>query len=256
MRMTRVFSQGGLPARDGNVPRAPQAPRAATPEVAGLQSRELDLRDAVAKLKAQHDVLEAQSKSGEGYLRIPAQMQLAQVNSELASTQAELMSVQARIALVRGQPVTPGVVAVPPPATRPFLDRIDNDAITAMFVMTTFAILVPLSIALSRRLWRRGPKDSVTGAAINGMNSRLERLEQAVDAIAIEIERVSESQRFVAKVLVERPSSHAAPAAAPSEADAAPPLGEAKPFLALGAGPMEPIPIPQKQAVRQSVTPH
>jgi hypothetical protein len=233
-------------------------PRAATPELAALQSRELDLRDAVAKLKAQHDVLEVQSKSGEGYLRIPAQMQLAQVNSELASTQAELMSVQGRITLLGAQPVAPPQTGTtqPPPIVRSFFDRIDNDAITAMFVMTTLAILVPLSIAITRRLWRRGPKDSVTGAAINGMNSRLERLEQAVDAIAIEIERVSESQRFVAKVLVERPSSHPAPAAAPPEADGAPAIGDAKPFLALGAGPMEPIAIPQKQAVRQSVTPH
>jgi hypothetical protein len=233
-----------------------QAPRAATSELAALQSRALDLREQISKLKAQHDVLETQSRSSEGYLRVPAQMQLAQVNAELASTQAELMSVQGRIALMPGQPVTPVVAVPPPPATRPFLDRIDNDAITAMFVMTTLAILVPLSIALSRRLWRRGPKDSVTGAAINGMNSRLERLEQAVDAIAIEIERVSESQRFVAKVLVERPASNPAAAAAPSDADAAQALGDAKPFLALGAGPMEPIAIPQKQAVRQSITPH
>jgi len=235
------------------LPQAQTTPRAATQEIVTLRARELDLRDQLTKLKAQHQVLEAQSKSGEGYLRIPAQMQLAQVNADIASTQAELMSVQGRIAL---QPAMPGVVTVPPPATRPFLDRIDNDAITAMFVATTLAILVPLSIAISRRLWRRGPKDSATSAAINGMNSRLERLEQAVDTIAIEIERVSESQRFVAKVLVDRPPSNPAAAAAPSDADAAQALGDAKPFLALGAGPMEPISIPQKQAVRQSITPH
>ena len=239
------------------LPQAQPAPRAVTPELAALQARELDLREQVAKLHAKHDVLEAQSRSGDGYLRIPAQMQLAQTNTDLATTQAELLSVQSRIKVVGGQPVTPGVVTVPPPpATRPFLDRIDPDAITAVFMMTTLAILVPMSIAISRRLWRRGPKDSATGAAINGMNGRLERLEQAVDAIAIEIERVSESQRFVAKVLVDRPPSDPTASAVPSEADVAPALGDAKPFLALGAGPMEPISIPQKQAVRQSITPH
>jgi len=88
------------------------------------------------------------------------------------------------------------------------------------------------------------------------MTSRLDRLEHAVDAIAIEVERVSESQRFVAKVLVERPPSTAAAAAAPSDADDAHAIGDATPFLALGAGPMEPISISQKQAVRQSITPH
>jgi hypothetical protein len=34
--------------------------------------------------------------------------------------------------------------------------------------------------------------------------ARLERIEQAVDAIAIEVERVSEGQRFTARVLAER----------------------------------------------------
>jgi cell division protein FtsB len=232
-------------------------PRAATPELAALQARALDLRDAVAKLKAQHDVLDAQARSSEGYLRIPAQMQLAQVNAELATTQAELMSVQGRIALLSGQtlPPPPAAIVQPPPVPR-FLDRIDNDAITAVFVMSALAILIPLSIGLARKLWRRGPKESTTGAALNGVNSRLERLEQAVDAIAIEIERVSESQRFIAKVLVERPPSPPASTAVASDANAAPALGDAKPFLALGAGPMEPISIPQKQAVRQSITPH
>jgi hypothetical protein len=33
---------------------------------------------------------------------------------------------------------------------------------------------------------------------------RLERLEQAVDTIAIEIERISENQRFTTKLLSER----------------------------------------------------
>ena len=33
---------------------------------------------------------------------------------------------------------------------------------------------------------------------------RLERIEQAVDAIALEVERISESQRFVTKLLAER----------------------------------------------------
>ncbi len=36
---------------------------------------------------------------------------------------------------------------------------------------------------------------------------RLERLQQSVDAIAIEVERIAEAQRFSAKLLVERGES-------------------------------------------------
>lgn len=38
-------------------------------------------------------------------------------------------------------------------------------------------------------------------------DERLDRLEQAVDAIAIEVERMSEAQRFTAKLLTERKSA-------------------------------------------------
>ena len=42
--------------------------------------------------------------------------------------------------------------------------------------------------------------------ASQSSDARLERLEQSVDAIAIEVERVAEGQRFVTKVLADRPA--------------------------------------------------
>ena len=44
---------------------------------------------------------------------------------------------------------------------------------------------------------------------MDDFNPRFDRLEQAVDAIAIEVERVSEGQRFVTKILAERPATDA-----------------------------------------------
>jgi hypothetical protein len=38
--------------------------------------------------------------------------------------------------------------------------------------------------------------------------ARLERIEQAVDSIAIEIERISENQRFTTKLLNDRTPTH------------------------------------------------
>jgi hypothetical protein len=65
------------------------------------------------------------------------------------------------------------------------------------------AVLMPIAIAVARRIWR-GKRD--TGRAIEDrVSPRLDRLEQAVDAIAIEVERISEGQRFVTRVLTERP---------------------------------------------------
>ena len=56
---------------------------------------------------------------------------------------------------------------------------------------------------------RRRP---ITGAAVPGLDEigqRLARMEQALDATAIEVERISEAQRFTTKLLVEK--GHQAP---------------------------------------------
>ena len=62
------------------------------------------------------------------------------------------------------------------------------------------SIGVPIARAYARRLERetRNPSfpPDITG--------RLERMEQAIDSIAVEVERISEGQRFTTKLLAER----------------------------------------------------
>lgn len=53
------------------------------------------------------------------------------------------------------------------------------------------------------------------------VEERLQRIEQAVDAIAIEVERMSESQRFVTKVLAERLPAPSGQSSLPSRGEAA-----------------------------------
>jgi len=50
---------------------------------------------------------------------------------------------------------------------------------------------------------KRVLKDS-SAATIEEIGQRLARMEQAMDATAIEVERISEAQRFTTKLLVER----------------------------------------------------
>jgi hypothetical protein len=72
-------------------------------------------------------------------------------------------------------------------------------------VLTAFVIVArPLAGAFGRRMDRRGPA-GVTGSASvqSEMNERMQRIEQAVEAVAIEVERVSEGQRFTTKLLSE-----------------------------------------------------
>ena len=79
---------------------------------------------------------------------------------------------------------------------------IDPEPILITF---TLFVLSPIALAMSRLIWKRGSRASAMAPAITGESSqRLERIEQAMDAIAIEVERVSEGQRFVTRLLSER----------------------------------------------------
>ncbi|GAC1647114.1 MAG: hypothetical protein NVS4B3_00650 [Gemmatimonadaceae bacterium] len=64
----------------------------------------------------------------------------------------------------------------------------------------------PIARAFGRRIERRGDH-----AAIGpGLADQLHRIEHAVEAMSIEIERISESQRFMAKLQSGGPAPHAA----------------------------------------------
>ena len=66
---------------------------------------------------------------------------------------------------------------------------------------------IPASVLLARMWFRHKEKMASlkgTTAADSAVEARLARIEEAVDAIAIEIERMGEGQRFVTKLLAER----------------------------------------------------
>ena len=69
------------------------------------------------------------------------------------------------------------------------------------FVMlTTISVGVPIAKAFARRMDQRTMEPRVPSEVM----ARLERMEQAMDAIAVEVERISEGQRFTTRLLAER----------------------------------------------------
>src|SRR5689334_17845250 len=70
-----------------------------------------------------------------------------------------------------------------------------------LFIMAgVTAIGVPIAKAYARRLDREPRQPAIPPELI----TRLERMEQSLDSIAIEVERISEGQRFTTKLLAER----------------------------------------------------
>jgi hypothetical protein len=56
-------------------------------------------------------------------------------------------------------------------------------------------VLLPLSIAYARRIWRRSA--AAVSSIPKELMERFTRLEQGVDAIAVEVERIGEGQRYL-----------------------------------------------------------
>lgn len=84
-------------------------------------------------------------------------------------------------------------------------------------VFGTIMIMVlgtPIIRAIIRAVERRHAPSS-TPAMPADVSGRLERIEQAVDSIAIEVERISESQRYLTRLQTEQRALGAAPSEPP-----------------------------------------
>ncbi len=73
----------------------------------------------------------------------------------------------------------------------------------------TTVIICAIGIPLARGYTRRMDAESKNPRVPAEVMNRLERIEQAVDAVAIEVERISEGQRFTTKLLSEGRGSEA-----------------------------------------------
>jgi len=250
--MTQAPTPVRIPVAEAPAPPAAPAVPGPITSMNVLEEQVINYAQQLAGLRAQRSILQRQiNASTDGATRaslelrkVPLDKQIAQTEMDLASARAQLQSRQSQVI------VMPGRGGFPPMNNR---RQFDPDLVAGLMFAFIFAVLMPMSIAMARRIWR-GAKPSAVAKVDDSLNRRFDRLEQAVDAIAIEVERISEGQRFVTKVMTERPATARQPAA-PENNEAAG-VGEGKPFLALGAGPIEPIRMAERQAVRQSITPH
>lgn len=100
-----------------------------------------------------------------------------------------------------------------------------SDKIIPLVAILSVFVFAPFAITISRFIWKRSIPSSRRAVPDQASSQRLEQLQQSVDTIAIEVERISEGQRFTTKLLSELNGR------------------------ALGAGAAEPVRAPLKSAV-------
>jgi len=227
-----------MPLQSPPIPTTPQtavdvaAPQAPATAVAGAPTSAQMLDAARAhrrELQQQLNRVEEQ--------REEIQRELTQVSSgsvERAGLEVRLKETDARISALDKQieaadqrvataAAVPGATIEPPRVN--VVRRGPPEEAFVLGGMFIFFVMMPLTIAYARRLWKRGAI-AMTAEMPPELTDRLNRLEQAVDAVAVELERVGEGQRYVTRVFTE---------------------GQ----RALGAGAADPLEVRQREALHQ-----
>ena len=124
--------------------------------------------------------------------------QLADVQHDLSATYIQLESANQEIHDVETarDMARVGITVQPPPMPGydPVFERQE------MVGVGVFVLLLPIVLAYARRIWRRSGMPTIDLES----SPRLQRMEQAIESIALEVERIGEAQRFTTKLLTER----------------------------------------------------
>jgi hypothetical protein len=207
---------------------AQSAPRDLSKEIEKAQSRVADLRLQMTDQEARLQQLTVQQQGATGPAREQLSKAWAQAQHDFNAVQIKFDVANNRLnQLMREQlaPEAPAAFAIPPfpeappempamppapempampggmvpPWADPFMSPRQLEAGAAI---GAFVLLLPVMLAFARRIWVRGGSGA-TAMDLDG-SPRLQRIEQAIESIAVEVERIGEAQRFTTKLLSER----------------------------------------------------
>ncbi|MHB1312160.1 MAG: hypothetical protein ACYC3L_09100 [Gemmatimonadaceae bacterium] len=122
------------------------------------------------------------------------------LESRVAVLDARIADVEKQVAtaeqMVVSRAGTPGVV-IQPEAPR------ENGPPEEVYILGGLSLLMmlllPVSIGYARRLWRRGA--AAPASMPPELSERMQNIERGIEAVAIEVERLGEGQRFVTQLL-------------------------------------------------------
>lgn len=210
--VTPATAPAGTPIPSPPPPPPPQQGAAATTtpaatggpvtaaDVAGIRARRSEISNQIENVTSRRNAIAAQLRAATpGADRAGLESRLAQLDKRIVDLEKQLDATGMQLADARALAATATV-----PATQTGKGTMDSDQITAVTIIFTLAVLTPLAIAWARAITRRARH--ATERPSPELNARLERMEQGIDAIAVEVERISEGQRFVSKLLGEGPA--------------------------------------------------
>jgi hypothetical protein len=205
-----------MPAPFQQPPVPPVPPVPPTPNVvyAGALPGATLTRQDIAMLRARRSELSSQLESAASRRRSLTEQLRRADGVNKAGLESRIAILDERIVRIESELDQTGQQLSSPAAARvagtqnPFVFgpqiRMTGDEVIPIVAVITIFVFAPIALSISRLIWKRGSRTAMASALPNDASQRLERIEQAMDAIAIEVERVSEGQRFVTRLLSER----------------------------------------------------
>lgn len=192
------------------VPQAPGGPVTAVPvrgavprtarELEGLIRMREELGAQANTLTRRRNALTEELQRTDPRARGPVEERIRAVDERIVRLDAQIDQINDRVA---SAPPSAMTASTAPPIER-FLNRAAEDLVPIVGIVSAL-FLAPLAFSLARLIWKRSttsqarhlPSESV-------ILQRLEQIQASVDTMAVEIERISEGQRYVSKQLGEK----------------------------------------------------
>jgi hypothetical protein len=174
----------------------------------GFENYRKELRSQLDALEEKRSELTSQLQHHDGEApvdRAGLESRITEIDKRIGDLDKQVASADQQVAKAAA---VPGAVVEPPRNDR----NEPPEGVMILSGMFIVAVFFPLAIALARRIWRRGA--TAITAFPQELTDRLNRLDQAVDSIAVEVERIGEGQRFVTRVLTDSGQGRAVGAAA------------------------------------------
>jgi hypothetical protein len=170
-------------------------------DVTALRAERAELSNQLESAAGRRASLSRQLIGKEGVDRAGIEARIAVLDKRMLQLESDIATTGQQLTMA------PGALVASSQASDFY--GMNPDTVGALGATFIVFVLAPLAFAAARLLWKRAKVPPVQPAITGDAARRLERLEQGMDAIAIE--RVSEGQRFVTRLLSE---SHGAPAVA------------------------------------------
>ncbi|HEX6053290.1 MAG TPA: hypothetical protein VFZ21_28675 [Gemmatimonadaceae bacterium] len=183
----------------------------------GLRAQRRELENQLERLQDRRDELseELQDPMVQAANRTGLEQRITEIDARILSVERQIAESDLRVSQAAGIPGAVLPDRPEPPAGPPE----EAFVLGGIFIIV---VLFPIAIAYSRRLWKRGT--AAVAALPKELMERLTRLEQGVDAVAMEVERIGEGQRYMARLMTEDGT-----------------------LRAVGAGAAEPVPVKARE---------